>query len=67
MTGETLTVLLCYATTEDTDSAAKDLFYDSLDAVVYHVPRCHRLIVLGDFNANVFSEPQRGPSWVGMA
>ena len=46
-----LTVIVCYAPTEDAEEADKDAFYDQLQAVTDEVPTHNLLMVLGDLNA----------------
>ena len=46
-----LTVIACYAPTEDADEADKDAFYDQLQAVTDEVPTHDLVMVLGDLNA----------------
>ena len=51
-----LTVLQCYAPTEDSDEAVKDDFYDLLERTVSKVPRHDMLMIMGDLNAKVGSD-----------
>ena len=46
-----LTVIVCYAPTEDAEEADKDAFYDKLQAVTNEVPTLDLVMVLGDLNA----------------
>ena len=46
-----LTVIVCYAPTEDANEADKDAFYDQLQAVTDEVPTHDLVMVLGDLNA----------------
>ena len=62
---ETLTVLLCYAPTLEADAVVKDGFYDRLSSVVSCIPKRHRVVVMGDFNAKVGSDPTNGPGVMG--
>ena len=43
-----LTVIVCYAPTEDAEEADKDAFYDQLQAVTDEVPTQDLVLVLGD-------------------
>jgi hypothetical protein len=45
-----------HAPTEDKDDDIKDCFYEELEEVFYHFPRCHMKILIGDFNAKVGRE-----------
>ena len=51
-----LTVIVCYAPTEDTEEEEKDTFYDSLQRTVDETPRHDVLLVMGDLNAKVGSD-----------
>ena len=46
-----LTVIVCYAPTEDAEEADKDAFYEQLQAVTDEVPTHDLLMVLRDLNA----------------
>ena len=46
-----LTVIVCYAPTEDAEEADKDAFYDQLQAVTDEVQTHDLVMVLGDLNA----------------
>ena len=51
-----MTLIQCYAPTNDNDHEAKDAFYEQLQAAVNTAPRHDLLIVMGDFNAKVGSD-----------
>ena len=42
-----------YAPTEDSDECVKDDFYDGLQQVLLRVNVNQKVILLGDFNANI--------------
>ena len=46
-----LTVVTCYAPTEEADDADKDNFYEQLQAIIEEVPAHDVLLVIGDMNA----------------
>ena len=48
-----MTLIQCYAPTNDTDESIKDTFNEQLQAEVRLVPRHDLLVVMGDLNANV--------------
>ena len=48
-----LTVIVCYAPTNPSADADKDVFYDQLGALINGVPKSHFLVVAGDLNAEV--------------
>lgn len=51
-----VSIIQCYAPTDPSDQADKDIFYDALNAVIDKIPRGDIKIVLGDFNAQVGSD-----------
>src|SRR5260221_314728 len=59
-----LSVVVCYAPTEDATEAVKDTFYGQLDDVLRGVNGSDLLVCLGDFNA--VSGTQRQPSDVTL-
>jgi len=48
-----LTIVACYAPTEQADDEEKDIFYDQLQKLIQEVPAHDMLIVIGDMNARV--------------
>jgi len=54
-------VLNMHAPSEEKNDASKDSFYDELEQVFYHLPKCHTKILLGDFNAKVGREEMYKP------
>ena len=46
-----LTVIVCYAPTEEADEEKKDMFYEQLQAATEEVPTHDMLLIIGDFNA----------------
>ena len=51
-----ITLIQCYATTNDREDTDKDAFYQQLQAEVDAVPRHDLAIVMGDLNAKVGSD-----------
>ncbi|KAI0233499.1 hypothetical protein LSAT2_016251, partial [Lamellibrachia satsuma] len=51
-----LTVIACYAPTEDAEEEIKDEFYDQLEEEIRTIPRHDVLMVVGDLNARVGKE-----------
>ena len=51
-----LSVLVCYAPTEDANAEVKDAFYDQLQTAVESVHAHDMLLILGDWNAKVGSD-----------
>jgi len=51
-----ITVVQCYAPTNDASEEEKDRFYSSLRGVVEEVPTHDVLVVMGDFNAKIGRE-----------
>ena len=51
-----LTVIACYAPTEDAEEEIKDEFYDQLEEEIRTTPRHDVLMVVGDLNARVGKE-----------
>jgi len=47
-----MTLIHCYAPTNDSDEAIKDTFYEQLQAEVRSVPHHDLLVVIGDLNAS---------------
>jgi len=43
-------VLNVHAPSEDKSDDSKDSFYEELEQVFNHIPKCHMKILLGDFN-----------------
>ena len=45
-----------HAPSEEKSYESKDIFYEELEQVFYHLPKYHMKILLGYFNAKVGSE-----------
>jgi hypothetical protein len=41
------------ATSEEKSDHSKDSFYEEIEHVFYHFPKCHMKIILGDFIGKV--------------
>lgn len=50
-----LSIIQCYAPTEDTDDAVKQEFYDQLNNIIADTPKRDLKVLMGDFNAKVGS------------
>lgn len=48
-----LSVIQCYAPTEDADDTTKQQFYDQLNKTIADTPKSDMKVVMGDFNAKV--------------
>jgi hypothetical protein len=48
-----LTIITCYAPTEEAEEEDKDKFYDKLQEIASRVPRHDMLVVIGDLNAKI--------------
>ena len=51
-----ITVVQCYAPTNDSSEDEKGRFYSSLKTVVEQVPSNDVLVIIGDLNANIGNE-----------
>lgn len=58
-------VISAYAPTLDSDEHSKDVFYEQLENTIRQVPKHHRLIILGDFNARVGKQDELWPGTIG--
>jgi len=45
-----------HAPREEKSEESKDSFYDELEQIFYHIPKYHRKILLGNFNAKLGRE-----------
>ncbi|PVD27369.1 hypothetical protein C0Q70_12526 [Pomacea canaliculata] len=62
-----LTVLACYAPTNDSEAEDKDAFYDQLQAASESVPAHDMLLIIGDLNARwEVTTPAGSMSWANM-
>ena len=60
-----LSVIVCYAPTEDAEDEEKDTFYDELQASVDETPSHDVLLIMGDLNAKVGVDNQGKESTTG--
>ena len=60
-----LSVIVCYAPTEDAEDQEKDTFYDELQASVHETPFHDVLLIMGDLNAKVGVDNQGKESTMG--
>ena len=60
-----LSLIICYAPTENAEEETKENFYYSLQAVIDTVPYHDVLLVLGDFNAKVGSNREHREAIMG--
>jgi len=51
-----LTIILCYAPTNESDKDDKEDWYEQLQKAVAKVPQHDMLLIIGDMNAKVDSE-----------
>ncbi|BHF58381.1 hypothetical protein SprV_0100133300 [Sparganum proliferum] len=61
--GKFVTIISAYAPPMTSSDAARDKFYEDLHALLATVPKADKLIVLGDFNARVGTDPA---AWRGV-
>ncbi|XP_065582594.1 uncharacterized protein LOC136041763 [Artemia franciscana] len=60
-----LTLVACYAPTNDADDVTKDSFYNTLQAVAKDIPSHDLTCVAGDFNAKVGNDKSYCPEVLG--
>jgi exonuclease III len=60
-----LSVLVCYAPTDEADDEDKAAFYESLQATLENIPKHDVHLVIGDFNARVGSNNKNLESIMG--
>ncbi|KAK2718178.1 hypothetical protein QYM36_005481 [Artemia franciscana] len=60
-----LTVVACYAPTNEADDTTKDNFYNTLQAVAKDIPSHDLVCFVGDFNAKVGSDKSYCPEVLG--
>ena len=60
-----LSVIVCYAPTEETEDEEEDTFYDELQASVDDTPSYDVLLIMGDLSAKVGVDNQGQESTVG--
>ena len=60
-----LSVIVCYAPTEDAEDEEKDTFYDELQAAVDETPTHDVLLIMGDLNAKVGIDNQGKENTMG--
>jgi len=56
--GHMVNLVIAYAPTLPTPDDAKDEFYNHLDQIISRTPCKHKLIMMGDFNAQVVCDHQ---------
>ncbi|KAI8115525.1 Craniofacial development protein 2 [Lucilia cuprina] len=54
--GKCLSVIQCYAPTEEADDGSKDEFYEKLTSSIQKLPNRDILVLTGDFNAKISSD-----------
>ena len=60
-----LSIIVCYAPTNDANIVDKEHFYDDLADVMNLIPRRDFTLILGDMNAKVGADPSVAPSVMG--
>ncbi|KAK2721540.1 hypothetical protein QYM36_003736 [Artemia franciscana] len=61
-----LSVIVCYAPTNEADDDVKDSFYETLQAVTKDIPKHDVLCVVGDLNAKVGADRKYCPEVLGL-
>ena len=62
---QTATVISAYAPTLDSEDLEKEIFYSQLNNVLSGIPNCHKVILLGDFNARIGRDHEIWPDTLG--
>ena len=60
-TTDPVTLISVYAPTLSATPDTKDRFYENLASTIRNIPRKVQVVVLGDFNARVGADHDRGP------
>ncbi|XP_044757806.1 uncharacterized protein LOC123315962 [Coccinella septempunctata] len=60
-----LHVISAYAPTLSAEQQTKEAFYEQLENLLTHIPKSHRVILLGDFNARVGRNAEIWPGVIG--
>lgn len=58
-------IISAYAPTLDSEQQIKETFYEQLEHQLRHIPKSHRIILLGDFNARVGKNSDIWPNVIG--
>ena len=62
-----LSIIQCYAPTNDTDDEIKENFFEQLQATISKIPQHDMLLVMGDLNVKIGSDNTDYERYMGVA